>query len=587
MFLGSAVGRTVDHMSRTPASPALTDDVADLAAWGGSHDEAAFARLVERHAPMVSAVCRRDLGPGDAADEATQAVFIVLARRGDGISDPTRLRAWLFGTAIRVCRSARRTAARRIRHEQVSAMHVGVQDADESPETAWSAARPHLNTAIAALSARQRDILVDHYLGGMSQAAIATRLGISEDAAHQRIHYALGKLRAWFGKRGLVMGAGVLASGLASETGAAEPALISACTRAALHPTVVPGASALAAGVQMVGVMKMAALVGVAVLLSAIGAIVLWRGQASAQAQLAIVSQAEPLQPPRLIETPRILCGEDFEDEAYRVRGWYDNPGFITSSTEHAPGGARAAEFRFRPGAETPVSGGPSRHLFPAVEAIRISYRIKYGPGWLDDWGLSQLMVMTTEDDAWESPSYTHLTCAIGFERGVPFVSLMDPRNVAADRIGQDLVALTEARAVAGGNGDSDGHGPGGCYARPDDGRIGNGKRFLVSTAAMTDHPGAHSRGQWHHIEVRLRLNRIADGKGVPDGRLAYLLDGRPVLNLTQVMFRTGQHPAMRFNQVVIGPWSFGAPQEQVFWIDDLCITEDHGLPACSGRDAL
>jgi hypothetical protein len=51
--------------------------------------------LVIRHAPMVLGVYRRALGHHDAED-ALQAVFLVLARRAGAIQQPELLASWLY-----------------------------------------------------------------------------------------------------------------------------------------------------------------------------------------------------------------------------------------------------------------------------------------------------------------------------------------------------------------------------------------------------------------------------------------------------------------------------------------------------------
>ncbi|MHC5537130.1 RNA polymerase sigma factor, partial [Singulisphaera rosea] len=60
---------------------------------------------------MVLGVCRRMLGE-DGAEDAFQAVFLVLARRAGSIGRNDGLKAWLYGVAVRTAKEARRRAAR-------------------------------------------------------------------------------------------------------------------------------------------------------------------------------------------------------------------------------------------------------------------------------------------------------------------------------------------------------------------------------------------------------------------------------------------------------------------------------------------
>ena len=66
-----------------------------------SAGEDAFAALVARHGPMVLGVCRTLLGDRQHAEDAFQAVFLVLARKARSVRNPELLGNWLYGIALR------------------------------------------------------------------------------------------------------------------------------------------------------------------------------------------------------------------------------------------------------------------------------------------------------------------------------------------------------------------------------------------------------------------------------------------------------------------------------------------------------
>src|SRR5947209_3005560 len=77
-------------------------------------DEAAFAALVRRHGPMVFGVCRRILSNTQDAEDAFQATFLVLIRKGTSLLPRHTVGNWLYGVAYRTALRAR--AADRKRH---------------------------------------------------------------------------------------------------------------------------------------------------------------------------------------------------------------------------------------------------------------------------------------------------------------------------------------------------------------------------------------------------------------------------------------------------------------------------------------
>jgi RNA polymerase sigma factor (sigma-70 family) len=137
-------------------------------------DEAAFAALVARHGPMVLAVCRRALGPVPEAEDAFQAVFLILVRKAASLTQPELLANWLFGVAARTARKARTAAARRAHHERQAAL---VSPTAPQPDPDSDDLRNHLDEELERLPQKYRAPLVLCYLHGLTNEEAARRLG--------------------------------------------------------------------------------------------------------------------------------------------------------------------------------------------------------------------------------------------------------------------------------------------------------------------------------------------------------------------------------------------------------------------------
>ena len=109
------------RVSSRPASPHGAAEPTDgelLGRFAKVRDRAALELLVRRHGPMVLGVCRRLLGPGPDADDAFQATFLVLVRKGATLRRPGLVANWLYGVALRVARKARALGRRRRDREE-------------------------------------------------------------------------------------------------------------------------------------------------------------------------------------------------------------------------------------------------------------------------------------------------------------------------------------------------------------------------------------------------------------------------------------------------------------------------------------
>jgi RNA polymerase sigma factor (sigma-70 family) len=193
-----------------------------------------FNQLVSRHADMVHSTCLRMLGDRHLAEDATQAVFLILASKAGSIPARASLAGWLYQTARHAAMDARKRAARRARHEkEAAAMRREPTPPDSSPPE-WNEIAPRLDLAMAALSAGHRDALVLHYLEGKTQVEIASELGCDQSTVSKRLSTGIEKLRISLGRRGIRISTVALASTLTANAIAPAPAALVASVQGIL-----------------------------------------------------------------------------------------------------------------------------------------------------------------------------------------------------------------------------------------------------------------------------------------------------------------------------------------------------------------
>ncbi len=94
------------------------DDFDLLQAYASRRDEGAFAALTERYLNLVYSAAARLTSDAQTAEDLTQAVFLMLARKADSISRKTILPGWLLRTTRFAAANARRLQQRRRDYEQ-------------------------------------------------------------------------------------------------------------------------------------------------------------------------------------------------------------------------------------------------------------------------------------------------------------------------------------------------------------------------------------------------------------------------------------------------------------------------------------
>ena len=270
---------------------------------------------------------------------------------------------------------------------------------------------------------------------------------------------------------------------------------------------------------------------------------------------------------------PRVLFRENFEDTNFASRGWYDSDATVVlSSEQHISGSTKSYEIHFRTGDISPAT--PRRHLFAESDSVYISFWVKSSPNWMGSgkpYHPHFMHLMTNLNDPFFGPAWTHLTAYVEDIAGTPQMGIQDGQNITANMTGEE-------RAVAGCNGDWDGHGSGECYKAGNEHR--NGKAWRAKQQYFRDSPGLYYKGDWHHIEAYFRLNTISvPGRSNKDGVIQYWYDGTALIDVEDAVLRTAEYPGMKFNQFLLAPHiGNGSPIDQSLWVEDLLVAT--GKPA-------
>lgn len=171
------------------------------------NDQASFRALVVRHGPTVLRVCRRVLDDPHEVDDAFQATFLVLVRKAPTIERPEALGNWLYGVAYRVALRARRSVARRRKHEGKKAEMDPVSCATDQP---WDDLGRVVREELGRLPEPYRAPLELCYLQGHSHEEAASELGWPLGTLKVRLVRGRKQLRERLDRRGIALSLGLL-----------------------------------------------------------------------------------------------------------------------------------------------------------------------------------------------------------------------------------------------------------------------------------------------------------------------------------------------------------------------------------------
>lgn len=175
----------------------------------------AFTTLVEHHIDLVYSVALRQVGNPHLAEEITQAVFIILAKKAHSLRHHQALSSWLFQTTRLTANNFLKSEMRRHHREQEAHMRSTL---NETEAEAWQHVEPLLDTAVAVLREKDRQAILLRFYEGRNLREIGSALGTSEGAAEKRVNRALERLRNHFQRRGVNSTTDILASAISANS---------------------------------------------------------------------------------------------------------------------------------------------------------------------------------------------------------------------------------------------------------------------------------------------------------------------------------------------------------------------------------
>lgn len=191
------------------------DDNALLREYVERESEEAFATLVARHINKVYSVALRHTGNPSEAEEITQAVFVILAKKSRGLRKGVILSGWLYQTARLTSVTFIRSEVRRARRQQEALMQNAVNESDAE---AWGQIAPLLDAAMAKLNENDRHAVVLRFFDQKSMKEVGSAMGATEDAAKKRVTRALEKLRKYFSKHGVGSTTAIIANAISANS---------------------------------------------------------------------------------------------------------------------------------------------------------------------------------------------------------------------------------------------------------------------------------------------------------------------------------------------------------------------------------
>ena len=163
---------------------------AQLVEWSLTGDREAFGRIVERYQSLVCSITYGATGSLTLSEDIAQETFVTAWRKLQGLSDATKLRAWLCGIARNLVNNSLRRGQREpvFAAEPLETVHEQISlEPSPSAQAVSREEEAILWRALERIPDTYREPLILFYREQQSIERVAVELELSEDTVKQRL----------------------------------------------------------------------------------------------------------------------------------------------------------------------------------------------------------------------------------------------------------------------------------------------------------------------------------------------------------------------------------------------------------------